>query len=158
MSLKLRYMREGEEDAAAVLIKQLPRAIGLDVVPKLTGAILREASDVAKVTVAEDAGLIVSVCLWTMTFSSWRGMKGIYVSDLFVMDHVRGRNIGEALLRYTMLEARKLGAGFVKLEVDHANVGAQRFYQRHGFVHKPEDQFHVLEPAAFDAFVEGTVQ
>ncbi len=155
MSLRLRTLRDGEEDAAAALIRQLPRSIGLSVVPKISGESLREAKGVAHVTVAEDAGLIVAVCLWTVTYSSWRAMKGVYVSDLFVMDHVRGRNIGEQLLRYTLGEGRKMGAGFVKLEVDRTNEGAQRFYKRLGFVHKTDDQFQVLEPDCFIAFLEG---
>jgi ribosomal protein S18 acetylase RimI-like enzyme len=146
-------MKDGEEDAVAVLIRRLPKDLGLAVVPKITGSNLRAGKGVAEVTVAEDAGLIVAVCLWTMTFSSWRGMKGIYVSDLYVMDHVRGRKIGERLLRFTMSEAQSRGAGFVKLEVDQTNISAQRFYHRLGFVHKAEDQFHSLEPDQFSAML-----
>jgi ribosomal protein S18 acetylase RimI-like enzyme len=156
MSLRLRPLRDGEEDAAAALIRSLPKSIGLSVVPKITGNSLREAKGVAHLTVAEDAGLIIAVCLWTITYSSWRAIKGVYVSDLFVMDHVRGRNIGEQLLRFTLGEGKKLGAGFVKLEVDRTNEGAQRFYKRLGFVHKTDDQFQVLEPEPFEAFLAGS--
>jgi ribosomal protein S18 acetylase RimI-like enzyme len=91
-----------------------------------------------------------------MTYSSWRGMKGIYVSDLFVLDHVRGRKIGEKLLRYTALEAQTRGAGFIKMEVDHQNDRAQRFYQRLGFAYKAEDQFYALEPDQFQIFSKGS--
>lgn len=152
----MRFLKPGEEDAAAALMRRLPKDLGLDVTPKVTGANLRDASGVAEVTVAEDTGLIVAVCLWTMTFSSWRGMKGIYVSDLYVLDHVRGRKVGEKLLRYTMTEAQKRGAGFIKMEVDQSNEGAQRFYQRLGFTHKPDDQFYVLEPECFATMISGS--
>jgi ribosomal protein S18 acetylase RimI-like enzyme len=156
MSIRMRFLREGEEDAAAALMRRLPKDLGLDVTPKITGASLRDAKDVAEITVAEDTGLIVAVCLWTMTYSSWRGMKGIYVSDLYVLDHVRGRKVGEKLLRFTMQEATKRGAGFIKMEVDQSNEGAQRFYQRLGFTHKPDDQFYVLEPDQFTNVIAGS--
>jgi ribosomal protein S18 acetylase RimI-like enzyme len=154
MSLGIRAMREGEEDAVAVLIRRLPKDIGLDVVPKITGASLRECKDVARVTVADNAGLIVGVCLWTLTYSSWRASKGCYISDLYVLSHMRGRKVGEKLLRGVTREAQKMGANFIKLEVDEANDAAEKFYDRFGFVHKKQDRFFVLEPDAFKTFLE----
>jgi ribosomal protein S18 acetylase RimI-like enzyme len=149
MSLGIRPMREGQEDAVAVLIRQLPKDLGIKTVPKMTGQNLRDAKGLAHVTVADDAGLILGVCLWTMTFSSWRGCPGIYISDLYVLPHVRGRKIGEKLLRGTILLAQKLGAGFVKMEVEENNEGGARFYERLGFIHKPDDRIFILEPEAF---------
>ena len=37
MSAGIRFMREGEEDAVAVLIRQLPKDLGLSTIPKMTG-------------------------------------------------------------------------------------------------------------------------
>ncbi len=155
MSLRVRFMREGEEDAVAVLIRQMPKDIGLDIVPLITGQNLRDCKDVAQVTVAEDAGLILGVCLWTMTYSSWRGSRGIYISDLYVMGHARGRQVGEKLLRGTIAFAQKKGASFIKMEVDVANEGAARFYERLGFHHKSDDRIFILEPDAFAALAKG---
>ena len=142
-------MRDGEEEAVAVLIRQLPKDLGLSTVPKITGQSLRDAKDLAYVTVAVDAGLILGVCLWTMTYSSWRGCAGIYISDLYVLPHARGRKIGERLLRGTLQEAQKKGAQFVKMEVEIGNHAAARFYQRLGFIHKVDDRIFILEPEAF---------
>ena len=155
MSLRVRFMREGEEDAVAVLIRQMPKDIGLDIVPLITGQNLRDCKDVAQVTVAEDAGLILGVCLWTMTYSSWRGSRGIYISDLYVMGHARGRQIGEKLLRGTIAGAQKKGASFIKMEVDVVNENAARFYERLGFKHKSDDRIFILEPVAFAALSKG---
>jgi ribosomal protein S18 acetylase RimI-like enzyme len=155
MSIGVRFMREGQEDAVAAMLRALPKDLGLSVVPKVTGASLREAKDLVHVTIADDSGLLLGACLWVMTFSSWRGAKGIYVSDLYVMGHARGRKVGEKLLVGTLREAAKKGATFVKMEVDHANEGAQRFYDRLGFVHKPDDMFYVLEPEKFSKLVKG---
>jgi ribosomal protein S18 acetylase RimI-like enzyme len=155
MSIGVRFMREGQEDAVAAMLRALPKDLGLPVVPKVTGASLREAKDLVHVTIADDSGLLLGACLWVMTFSSWRGAKGIYISDLYVMGHARGRKVGEKLLLGTLREAAKLGATFVKMEVDHANKGAQRFYDRLGFAHKPDDMFYVLEPEHFSKLLKG---
>lgn len=155
MGLRVRPMKIGEEDAVAVLIRQMPKDIGLDVVPLITGQNLRDCKDVADVTVVEDTGQILGVCLWTMTYSSWRGCRGIYISDLYVMPFARGKQMGEKLLVGTIREAKKRGAGFVKMEVDATNSNAARFYQRLRFKHKSDDQIFILEPDAFAALAKG---
>ena len=157
MSLGIRSMRDGEEDAVAVLIRQLPKDLGLSAVPKMTGQNLRDAKGLAHVTVADDAGLILGVCLWTMTYSSWRGCPGIYICDLYVLPHARGRKIGERLLHGTLRESQKMGAGFVKMEVDVVNAAAARFYERLGFLHKADDRIFILEPDAFKNLMKGTL-
>jgi ribosomal protein S18 acetylase RimI-like enzyme len=156
MSIGCRSMRPGEEEVVAVLIRQMAKDLGHgDFVPKLTGQSLREASDITHVMVAEDAGLILGVCVWIMTYSTWRGAKGVYICDLFVLEHARGRQVGEKLLRSTLVEAQKLGSSFVKMEVETVNTRAQDFYRRLGFTQKVEDQFFILEPEAFSALVKG---
>ena len=150
MSVGIRPMRDGEEDAVAVLIRQLPKDLGLDTVPKMTGQNLRDAKGLAHVTVADSAGLILGVCLWTMTYSSWRGCPGIYISDLYVLQPARGRKIGEKLLRGTLRESLKLGARFVKMEVEVDNAAAARFYERLGLKHKSNDRVFILEPDKFE--------
>ena len=157
MSLRVRFMREGEEEAIAVLVRRLPKDLGKDFVPLITGQSLRDAKGVIEVTIADDAGLMLGVCLWTMTYSSWRGMKGIYIGDLFVLEHARGRKVGEKLLRGTLREAQKRGAGFVKMEVDVANEKAARFYNRLGFHHQADDRIFILEPDAFVALAKGEI-
>ena len=158
MGLRVRPMKAGEEDAVAVLIRQMPKDIGLDVVPLITGQNLRDCKDVAQVTVIEDTGQILGVCLWAMTYSSWRGGRGIYISDLYVMPFTRGKQVGEKLLVGTIREAQKRGAGFIKMEVDVTNDGAARFYERLGFKHKSEDRIFILEPDAFEALAKGEVR
>jgi ribosomal protein S18 acetylase RimI-like enzyme len=152
MSIGIKPMRDGQEDAVAVLIRQLPKDLGLNTVPKITGQSLREAKGLAHVTVAEDAGLLLGVCLWTLSYSSWRGCAGIYISDLYVLPHARGRKIGEKLLRGVVIESKKRGAGFIKMEVEKSNLAAARFYNRLGFTHKDDDQIYILEPDAFQKF------
>lgn len=155
MGFRVRPMKAGEEDAVAVLVRQMPKDIGLDVVPLVTGQNLRDCKDVAQVTVIEDTGQMLGVCLWAMTYSSWRGCRGIYISDLYVMPFARGKQVGEKLLVGTIREAQKRGASFIKMEVDATNSGAARFYERLGFKHKSQDQIFILEPDAFASLAKG---
>jgi ribosomal protein S18 acetylase RimI-like enzyme len=155
MSIGIKPMREGQEDAVAVLIRQMPKDLGLATVPKMTGQNLRDAKGLAHVMVAENAGLLLGVCLWTMTYSSWRGEPGIYISDLYVLPHARGQKIGERLLRGTLIEAKKAGANFVKMEVDVSNQAAARFYNRLGFKHKSDQQIYILEATEFGEIRNG---
>jgi ribosomal protein S18 acetylase RimI-like enzyme len=155
MSVGFRAMREGEAEAVAALLRMLPRAWGQQAQVKATGESLRKSRDVITVTVADDSGLIVGVCLWMMIFSSWRGAKGIYICDLFVMEHLRGKNIGPQLLRAAAREGAKRGAEFIKLEVSEPNAKGRKFYDRLGFSPHPDEHLMFLEPQLFKPFVEG---
>jgi ribosomal protein S18 acetylase RimI-like enzyme len=156
MSIAFRAMREGEEDAIAVMVRQLPKDLGLATVPKLTGDVLRRDKDLVKVTVAENSGLLVGMATWNMVYSSWRAARGIYICDLYVMSQVRGRGIGERILAAAAREAAQLGAVFMKLETDSTNAAGLRFYERLKFSKKPSETLHFLEPDEFKAMLEGS--
>jgi ribosomal protein S18 acetylase RimI-like enzyme len=148
-------MRTGEEAAVAALLRQLPRDLELGVEFAITGEALAAAKGLAEVSVAEDSGLMLGVCCWVMTYSTQRAMPGIYICDLFVLGHARGRGIGDSLLRGVMAEASKRGAGFIKMEVDVSNDGAARFYERLGFRHKTDDRYYTLEPETYAELLKG---
>jgi ribosomal protein S18 acetylase RimI-like enzyme len=145
MGVGFRPMRPGQEDAVAAMIRQLPKDLGHDVVPKVTGESLREAADYVKVLVADDSGLLLGCCVWMPVYSTWRGCKGIYITDLYVMGHARGKKIGERLIKQLSREAQKIGAQYMRLEVDHDNPRANQFYERLGFVRKTDQDNSFLE-------------
>ncbi len=153
MSIAYRAMRPGQEDAIAVQLRMFAKDIGTPYEPTITGDSLRKVSDMLHVTVAEDSGLLVGICCWMIIYSTWRGIKGVYVGDLFVMDHVRGKKVGENLLRAAARDSAKLGAAFIKLEVNVSNERAQKFYSRIGFDLSKIDRQMFLEPEPFNAFV-----
>jgi ribosomal protein S18 acetylase RimI-like enzyme len=103
--------------------------------------------------VAEGNGRLTGACLGLMTYSTWRGARGLYVVDLFVLPEARGRNIGQALLRASARRFAARGAQFIKLEVDEGNSGAGRFYARLGFAKKTEDRLRILEHDEFTSFI-----
>ncbi len=151
MGVGFRAMRPGQEDAVAAMIRQLPKDLGLRAVPKITGESLRAAADLVKVTVADDSGLLLGCCVWMPVYSTWRGAKGVYICDLYVMAHARGKRIGERLVQSVAKQAKEMGATYVRLEVDATNPRASEFYGRLGFIRKPEEQNHFMEQDALDA-------
>src|SRR3954470_22811770 len=48
--------------------------------------------------VAELDGEVVGFALWFLNFSTWRGVHGIYLEDLYVRPAARGGGYGKALL------------------------------------------------------------
>lgn len=153
MTLRLRDMRPGEAGRIAAMVASLARDVGAPVVPRITGDKLNAARDLVDVVVAEEDGALLGVILTLMTFSTWRGARGLYVVDLFVEGAARNRKIGLALLREAARRGRAKGACFIKLEVDHSNLGAARFYKRLGFTRKEEDRLFVLEQDRLETFI-----
>lgn len=83
-------------------------------------------------------GEAVGFSLWFLSFSTWRGVHGIYLEDLYVRPGVRGGGYGKALLREL---ARICGErGYERLEwaVLDWNVSAIDFYRSVGAVSMDE--------------------
>jgi ribosomal protein S18 acetylase RimI-like enzyme len=146
-------MRAEEAGVVAAMVHGLARDTGATVIPKLTAEKLAAAHDLIDTVVAEENGRLIGACLGLMTYSTWRGARGLYVVDLFVLPEARGKNIGQALLRASALRFAARGAEFIKLEAGEDNVGAGRFYARLGFANKTEDRLHILEHDEFTSFI-----
>lgn len=153
MTLVIRAMETSDANAVVAMVRGLAEHIGTGTVPKLSPEGLTESLDLVDVMVAEEAGRLLGACLGLMTFSTWRGARGLYIVDLFIEPEARGRNIGLLLLKDSARRAAARGARFIKLEVDQANVGAERFYARIGFAKKAEDRLHILEQDQFTNFI-----
>lgn len=61
-----------------------------------------------------DAGETVGFALWFLNFSTWRGVHGIYLEDLYVRPSSRGGGHGKALL--TELARLCVARGYERLE------------------------------------------
>ncbi|MCF4166291.1 GNAT family N-acetyltransferase [Zavarzinia compransoris] len=99
--------------------------------------------------IAEEGGRAIGLCLYFRSFSTWRGMPGAYVQDLYVDPESRGGGLGRALLAALARHVAPRGWGYIRLSVDAANVAAQGFYRRAGFAHKAEDLIHQIDGADF---------
>ena len=153
MSITIREMDAGEAGIVVAMVKDLARDIGAMTVPRLTASELTESRDLMEVMVADDGDRLVGACLTLMTFSTWRGSRGVYVADLFVEAAARGQDIGQRLLRNAAARGVDRGAKFIKLEVDLSNPAAERFYQRLGFKRKDEDRLFFLEQDRLAEFI-----
>ena len=72
------------------------------------------------------------IALYFFNYSSWRGRPGLYLEDLFVSPSLRGKGIGNALLRD--LASIAVSQGCVRMEwvVLDWNQSAIEFYEKLG--------------------------
>lgn len=96
---------------------------------------------VAEAAVAWHGGEPAGFAVWYETFSTFRGRKGIYVEDLFVVPEHRGRGLGVALLRHVAATATARGCFRLEWEVLGWNEPAIAFYERLGG--KRDSEWHV---------------
>ncbi|MET7428314.1 GNAT family N-acetyltransferase [Streptomyces flaveolus] len=95
----------------------------------------------AHMAVDEASGEPVGFALWFLNFSTWRGVHGIYLEDLYVRPEARGGGHGRALLAEL---ARICGErGYERLEwaVLDWNRPAIGFYEALGA--RPQDEWTV---------------
>ncbi len=98
------------------------------------------AAPVASCSVAlDDDGTVVGFALWYVTFSTWKGLPGLWLEDLFVRPSARGAGLGRALLQ--ALAAVCLERGYPRFEwwVLDWNAPAIGFYRALGAV--PQDEW-----------------
>lgn len=98
-----------------------------------------------RVVLACEDGGPVGLTLSFPEYSSWRGTVGIFVQDLYLKDHLRGRGLGRRLLAATLRACVDWEPAFVTLIVHHGNAAAQGFYAAQGFVLRERADLLVLE-------------
>ena len=102
-----------------------------------------------------DDGSVVGVAAYSPFFSTVYGAVGIYVSDLWVDEAIRGQRLGQRLLAAVREAGIKAwDARFIRLNVYHDNPRAVAFYQRIGFTHTSETQFMTLAGEGYDSLGE----
>jgi GNAT superfamily N-acetyltransferase len=105
----------------------------------------------AEVLLAEDSGRVVGFALFFHNFSTFRGLPGIYLEDLFVEPEDRGKGHGKALLKELARLAVERGCGRLEWAVLNWNKPAIDFYRALGA--EPMDEWAVyrLTGAALSA-------
>ncbi len=90
------------------------------------------------VALGPDGG-VAGFALWYVTFSTWRGLPGLWLEDLFVRPAARGTGLGRALLQD--LAATCVERGYARFEwwVLDWNAPAIGFYRSLGAV--PQDEW-----------------
>ena len=106
---------------------------------------------------AENAGgEVQGFALWFLNYSTWEGVHGIYLEDLYVSPGARGEGHGKALLQHLAGIAVENGYARVEWSVLDWNEPSIDFYRRAGAV--PMDGWSTfrLSGQALDRF--GRVQ
>jgi len=129
------------------LVRELAEYEKVPQAAKATPEQLREAlfgarpAAFAHVAVDDSTGEAVGFALWFLNFSTWTGVQGIYLEDLYVRPEARGGGHGRALL----VELARLCAerGYERLEwaVLNWNRPAIGFYESLGA--RPQDEWTV---------------
>jgi GNAT superfamily N-acetyltransferase len=88
----------------------------------------------AEVLLAEDAGEIVGFALFFPNYSTFLGLPGIYLEDIFVRPEYRGRGHGKALLAAVARRAVERGCGRLEWSVLDWNEPSIGFYRALGAV------------------------
>ncbi|MFD7153638.1 GNAT family N-acetyltransferase [Kribbella sp. NPDC059898] len=91
--------------------------------------------------VAEHEGQVVGCAIWFLNFSTWRGVHGIYLEDLFVRPEIRGTGLGKALLTALAQECVRNNYERLEWSVLNWNAPAIDFYKSLGA--KPQDEWTV---------------
>ena len=82
--------------------------------------------------VADVDGVVVGFALWFVNFSTWLGLHGIYLEDLYVTPAMRGRGLGKALLAELAAICVRRGYGRLEWWVLDWNEAAIGFYRSIG--------------------------
>jgi GNAT superfamily N-acetyltransferase len=104
-----------------------------------------------RVVLACEGDVVVGLTMVFPEYSSWRGRVGIFVQDLYLRPHLRGRGVGRRLLAETVRACADWEPGFVTLIVHHGNTAAQGFYAAQGFVLREQADLLVLEGDGLDS-------
>jgi GNAT superfamily N-acetyltransferase len=79
--------------------------------------------------------------LFFHNYSTFLGQPGIYLEDLFVRPTVRGKGLGQALLRWLAAEALRRNCGRLEWSVLNWNEPSIQFYKKLGA--KPMDEWGI---------------
>lgn len=89
--------------------------------------------------VVEDDGVVVGTALWFRNFSTWDGVHGIYLEDLYVRPEFRGRGHGTGLLAALARECVDHGYSRLVWSVLNWNTPSIEFYDSLGA--RPQDEW-----------------
>jgi GNAT superfamily N-acetyltransferase len=152
MTVQIRPVEERDVDAVVGLVHELADYERAAEHCLLTSAQLQAAlfapSPALFGHVAEVNGVVVGCALWFLNFSTWRGVHGLYLEDLYVQPAHRGAGIGRALLATLAAECVERGLARLEWAVLDWNEPSIGFYRSLGAVLMDEWTVFRLDGAA----------
>lgn len=143
---RVRRVRESDVDAVVKLVYELAEYERAPQECHLTAEQLHHAlfrpNPALFGHVAELDGEVVGCALWFLNYSTWDGVHGIYLEDLYVRPAARGSGLGKAML--TALADECVREGYTRLQwwVLNWNEPAIGFY--HAIDAIPMDEWTVF--------------
>jgi len=132
----IRPARPGDEADIVAMIRELAEfehaADQCTVSESQIAAALFAENPPAFCHIAEIDGEAAAVALWFRNFSTWDGVAGIYLEDLFVRDKFRRRGLARALLAALARECVDNGYSRLTWAVLDWNVNAIALYDNVG--------------------------
>ena len=108
--------------------------------------------DVAKCHVAEINGEIIGIAQWFLNYSTWTGVPGVYLEDLYVKPEYRGQGAGLALMKELARLCVKNGYARFQWWVLDWNEPSINFYKNIGAVAMDEWTVYRLSGEALEKF------
>ena len=90
----------------------------------------------------------IGMAIWFLNFSTWQGVHGIYLEDLYIEPEYRGRGYGLALLKHLAKICIERGYGRFQWWVLDWNTPSIEFYKSQGAV--PMDEWTVFRVSGED--------
>jgi GNAT superfamily N-acetyltransferase len=154
----IRLAEPRDVDAIVGLVRELATyeraADEVKLTPELLQAALFGASPAAFCHVAEIDGQVGGIAIWFVSFSTWLGVHGMYLEDLYVQPAHRRGGIGRALLQTLARVAVDRGYGRLEWAVLDWNESAIAFYQSIGAIAQDEWTVHRVSGRALHALAE----
>ena len=162
MTLQIRTAQPADVPAIAQMIKDLaiyerePDAVK-STEADLSNALFSNSKShtsgpAAYAHVAELDGEVIGFALWFLNYSTWLGVHGIYLEDLYVQPEHRGIGAGKALLQTLAKLCVERGYGRLEWWVLDWNQPAIEFYKSQGAVPMDEWTVHRLTGTALTDF------
>ena len=134
--IRIREAHEGDVSLILAFVRELAEyERSLDKVvateENLRDALFGERK-VAEAVIAYVGDEAAGVALFFHNFSTWTGLSGLYLEDLYVRPEMRGRGVGRALLVHLARLARERGCARFEWAVLDWNEPAIRFYKNLG--------------------------
>lgn len=101
--------------------------------------------------VAEADGAVVGTAIWFLNFSTWDGVHGIHLEDLYVDPAQRGSGLGKALLTELARVCVERGYSRLQWQVLDWNTPSIEFYRSLGAVDLEDWRTYRLSEEALQA-------
>lgn len=156
----VRRVQESDVEAVVALVHELAAYERASDQCRLTSAQLRTALFGEQPAlfghVAVLAGEVAGFALWFVNFSTWDGVHGIYLEDLFVRPEYRATGLGRQLLATLAAECVTRGYSRLQWSALNWNEPAIGFYHRLGAVPMDEWLAFRIDGPALTALARST--